>query len=55
MNDEPVLIVGAFQTAVVALVSLGVFSLTDIQQAAVLAAFTAILSVIVRHKVTPAP
>lgn len=53
MTTEPVLIAGAIQAIIVALVTLGVFVLTDIQQGAINVAVIAILSVIVRHQVSP--
>lgn len=53
MTSEPVLIAGAIQALIAVFVSLQVFVLTDIQQATVMAAVFAVISVIVRHQVTP--
>lgn len=54
MTQEPVLVAGAIQALIVALVSLGVFALSDIQQGAINVAVLAVISVIVRSKVSPA-
>lgn len=53
MNSEPVLIAGAIQALIVALVSLGVFALTDIQQGAINVAVVAVLALFARSQVTP--